>query len=131
MSPITSTLASNPVSRRRSGREGPRELTTAFRRYVERVQALEAPTAKDDLEAAIFLAQDIMGRPAGAAVEPMLVAENASSIRQLAKAVRRTGRGAVGQPALLARAIVLARELEGPTAQRAHGRRGELAGAAR
>jgi hypothetical protein len=132
MPPITSTQASNPVSRRRSGREGPRELTAAFRRYVERVQAFENPTAKDDLEAALFLAQDIMGHAARTAVDPMLVAENATSIRQLAKSVRRAGRGAVAQPALLARAVVLSRALETPAgSRRAHGRDGELAGTAR
>src|SRR5215470_3215318 len=111
MPPITSTPASNLVSRRRSGREGPRELTAAFRRYVDRVQDLDEPTAKDELEAALLLAGDITGSTIGTAVDPTLLAANLSSIRQLSKSVRRAGRGAVGQPALLARAIVLARAL--------------------
>jgi hypothetical protein len=118
MPPITTTPASNPVSRRRSGREGPRELTAAFRRYVERVQGLEHPTAEDDLEAALVLAQEIMGHRRGRAVDASLAEAYGASIRHLAKAVRQAGRGAVAHPALLARAIVLARTLERTGARR-------------
>ena len=72
MPPITTTPAPNPPHRRRSGREGPRELTAAFRRYVERVQAVENPTPQHDLEAALVLAQEIMGHRRGAAVDATL-----------------------------------------------------------
>jgi hypothetical protein len=134
MPPITTTPAPHPPNRRRSGREGPRELTAAFRRYVERVQAVEHPTPQDDLEAALVLAQEIMGHRRGAAVDASLAEAYGGSIRQLAKAVRLQGRGAVAHPALLARAIVLARTLERTAAGRRAGDRGrtrELAGAAR
>lgn len=134
MPPITTTPAPNPPHRRRSGREGPRELTAAFRRYVERVQAVENPTPQHDLEAALVLAQEIMGHRRGAAVDATLADAYGGSIRQLAKAVRLQGRGAVAHPALLARAIVLARTLERTGAGRRAGDRArsrELAGAAR
>src|SRR3954463_7283841 len=52
MTPSQNQSGVNPPARRRSGREGPRELTAAFRRYVERVQSVENPTARDDLDAA-------------------------------------------------------------------------------
>ena len=123
MPPIASAPSPNPPTRRRSGREGPRELTAAFRRYVERVQSLEEPTARDDLEAALILAQEVMGHRRGAEVDASLVADYGPSIRQLAKAVRQAGRGAVAHPALLARAIVLARTLERTGAGRCAGMR--------
>jgi hypothetical protein len=134
MPPITTAPAPNPPHRRRGGREGPRELTAAFRRYVERVQAVESPTAHDDLEAALVLAQEIMGHRRGAAVDASLAAAYGASIRQLAKAVRLQGRGAVAHPALLARAIVVARTLERTGSGRRQGdgaRASALAAAAR
>jgi hypothetical protein len=124
----------NPPARRRSGREGPRELTAAFRRYVERVQSVEDPTARDDLDAALILAEEITGHRRSTAIDASLVRDYGASIRQLAKAVRQAGRGAVAHPALLARAIVLARTLErtgaGRRAARVQRER-ELTGAAR
>src|SRR3954464_7961473 len=102
----------NPPARRRSGREGPRELTAAFRRYVERVQSAENPTARDDLAPALPLADEITGDRRSTAIDASLVREYGASIRQIAKAVRQAGRGAVAHAALLARAIVLARTLE-------------------
>jgi hypothetical protein len=133
MTPLQHHSGVNPPARRRSGREGPRELTAAFRRYVERVQSVQDPTPRDDLEAALILAEDVMGHRRGD-VDATLVQDHGASIRQLAKAVRQAGRGAVAQPALLARAIVLARTLErtgaGRRAGRMHRER-ELAGAAR
>jgi hypothetical protein len=126
----------NPPARRRSGREGPRELTAAFRRYVERVQSVEDPTPQDDLDAALILAEEIMGHHRGSAVDAALAEAYGANIRQLAKAVRQAGRRAVAQPALLARAIVLARTLERTGAGRRAGRlqrdrQRELSGAAR
>jgi hypothetical protein len=112
----------NPPARRRSGREGPRELTAAFRRYVERVQSVPHPTPRGDLEAALVLAEEIMGHRRAAAVDAALAEAYGANIRQLAKAVRQAGRGAVAQPALLARAIVLARTLERTGAGRRAGR---------
>ncbi len=111
MSPITSTPAPVPPTRRRSGREGPRELTAAFRRYVDAIQCQTDPSPYDDLEAALVLAQEIMGLRRGPAVDRRIAETYAGSIRQLARSVRQAGRGAVAHPALLARAIVLARTL--------------------
>jgi hypothetical protein len=120
-----------PPAKRRSGREGPRELTAAFRRYVDHVQRFEEPTSHDDLEAALTLAQDVMGHHRAPSVDASLAAAYGPSIRQLATAVRQAGRGAVAHPALLARAIVLARTLERTGAgRRAHERQRELVGAA-
>jgi len=122
----------NPPARRRSGREGPRELTAAFRRYVDRVQSVQDPTARDDLEAALSLAEEVMGHRRTAAVDASLAEAYGANIRQLAKAVRQAGKGAVAHPALLARAIVLARALERTGAGRRAGRtlrERELAGA--
>jgi hypothetical protein len=136
MPPITATPTSTSPQRRRSGREGPRELTAAFRRYVERVQGAAEPTPRGDLEAALILAQDIMGLRRTPAVDRCIAESYGASIRQLAKAVRLAGRGAVAHPALLARAIVLARTLERTSAnprRTTPGRRSperELAGAA-
>src|SRR3954468_21818531 len=106
MTPSQNQSGVNPPARRRSGREGPRELTAAFRRYVERVQSVENPTARDDLDAALTLAEEITGDRRSTAIDASLVREYGASIRQLAKAVRQAGRGAVGHPALLAPAIV-------------------------
>ena len=134
MPPITTTSAPTSPQRRRSGREGPRELTAAFRRYVERVQGVQDPTPQDDLEAALVLAQEIMGHRRAAAVDASLAEAYGGSICQLAKAVRLAGRGAVAHPALLARAIVLARTLERTGAGRRSGdrtRARELASSAR
>jgi hypothetical protein len=117
---MTSRHHSGAVSpqKRRSGREGPRQLTAAFRRYVETVQQFDAPHPDVDLEAALTLAHDVMGHRRGAAVDASLADAYGASIRQLAKAVRQAGRGAVAHPALLARAIVLARTLERTAAGR-------------
>jgi hypothetical protein len=134
MSPLQHHSGVNPPARRRSGREGPRELTAAFRRYVERVQSVEDPTARDDLDAALTLAEEITGHRGSTAIDASLVRDYGASIRQLAKTVRQAGRGAVAHPALLARAIVLARTLErtgaGRRAARVQRER-ELTGAAR
>ena len=100
MPPIPTTSAPTSPQRRRSGREGPRELTAAFRRYVERVQGVEDPTPEDDLEPALMLAHEIMGHRRGAAVDATLAEAYGGSIRQLAKAVRLAGRGAVLQEAV-------------------------------
>src|SRR4051794_30880523 len=134
MTPPLNQSGVNHPARRRSGREGPRELTTAYRRYVERVQAVKEPTLRDDLDAALVLAEDIMGHRRGAAVDASLAEAYGANIRQLAKAVRQAGRGAVAHPALLARAIVLARTLERTGAGRRAGRAQrdrELVGAGR
>jgi hypothetical protein len=132
MTPQRNHSAVNPPARRRSGREGPRELTAAFRRYVERVQSVEDPTPRHDLDAALALAEEIMGHRRAAAVDATLARSYGPSIRQLAKAVRQAGKGAVAHPALLARAIVLARTLERTAAGRRAGeRQRELAGAGR
>jgi hypothetical protein len=134
MSPHLHHSGANPPARRRSGREGPRELSAAYRRYVDRVQSVEARSARHDLEAALILAEEIMGHRRGAAIDASLVHAYGASIRQLAKAVRQAGRGAFAHPALLARAIVLARTLDGTGAGRRAGlrdRERELAGAAR
>jgi hypothetical protein len=121
--------AQSPTTpRRRGGRVAPQALTTAFRGYVERVQAVEEPTPRADLRATLILAAEI--GPAGVAVDPSAVAEHGPAIRQLARSVRQAGRGAVAQPALLARAIVLARKLAAPSASDAVERR-VLAGASR
>jgi hypothetical protein len=120
-----------PAARRPSGREGPRELSAAFRRYVEAVQAVEDPTPAEDLDAALTLAQDLMGHRRGAAVDASLAHAYGASISQLATAVRHAGKGAIAHPALLARAIVLARTLERTGAGRRAGQRQrELVGAA-
>jgi hypothetical protein len=108
--------SASPIARRRAGRGDSRELTKAYRRYVERVQALDEPAV--DLEAALVLAEDVMGHRRGAEVDGVLVAAHSGLIRDLADAVRRAGRGAMAQPALLARAIVLARTLERTGADR-------------
>jgi hypothetical protein len=132
MTPSQDHSGGNPPARRRSGREGPRELTAAFRRYVERVQSVENPTARDDLDAALTLAEEITGHRRSSAIDASLVRDYGASIRQLAKAVRQAGRGAVADPALLARAIVLARTLERTGAGRRAARaQRELAGGAR
>ncbi|MEA2380868.1 MAG: hypothetical protein QOH72_839 [Solirubrobacteraceae bacterium] len=134
MSSIRNHSGVDPAARRRNGREGPRELTAAFRRYVERVQSLQDPTPRDDLDAALILAEEIMGHRRGSAVDATLARAHGASIRQLARSVREAGRGAVAHPALLARAIVLARTLESTGAGRRAGERlreRELTGAAR
>ncbi len=134
MAPQLNHSGVNPPARRRSGREAPQELTAAFRRYVERVQSVPDPTPRHDLDAALILAEEIMGHRRAAAVDASLAEAYGPSIRQLAKAVRQAGKGAVAHPALLARAIVLARALErtgaGRRAARAQRER-ELTGAAR
>jgi hypothetical protein len=96
--------------RRRTGREAPQALTAAFRRYVERVQSAEDPTPRDDLDAALTLAEEITGQRRGS-LDAVLLAAYGPSMRQLARSVRIAGGGAVAHPALLARAIVVAREV--------------------
>jgi hypothetical protein len=122
------------TARRRSGRETPQALTAAFGRYVERIAYVEDPTPRSDLHAALRLAAEIAG---SGRIDPSVVAEHGPAIRQLARGVRQAGRGAVAQPALLARAIVLGRTLaaapapaSAPAADEARARR-VLAGAAR
>lgn len=111
-----------PPARRRDGRAGPRALTAAFRRFVEVVQAHEDPSPADDLDAAFTLAAEIMGHRRSRDIDAALVEAYGPSIRALATAVRRAGRGAVSHPALLARAVVLARTLERTAAGRRAGR---------
>lgn len=122
MAPRLDHSGANPPAGRRSGREGPRELTAAFRRYVERVQSVPDPTPRDDLDAALILAEEIMGHRRAASVDASLAEAYGTNIRQLAKAVRQAGKGAVAHPALLARAIVLARTLERTGSGRRAGR---------
>jgi hypothetical protein len=114
-------------------------MTKAFRCYVESVQADPQATPIQDLEAALTLAQDVMGHRRGPEVDAALAAAYGAPMRHLATAVRSAGRGAIAQPALLARAIVLARALERTAAgrragtarrERAGRSRHELAGAA-
>jgi hypothetical protein len=120
----------SPRSPRRGGREAPRELTKAFRRYVERVQAIDDPSLVLDIEAALILAADVMGHERDAEIDGSLAIAHSASIRQLATAARRAGRGAVAQPALLARAIVLARTLESTGAGQLAARDGRVLDAA-
>jgi hypothetical protein len=114
--------------RRRSGRERPQVLTSAFRRYVERVQSAADPTPRTDLAATLQLAAGIVG---SGRVDAAAVAEHGPAIRQLARNVRQAGRGAAAQPALLASAIVLARKLVAASAPADAPPRRVLAGAAR
>jgi hypothetical protein len=133
MTPPPNHSGVNPPARRRSGREAPQELTAAFRRYVDRVQSVPDPTPRHDLDAALMLAEEIMGHRRADAVDASLAEAYGANIRQLAKAVRQAGKGAVAHPALLARAIVLARTLERTGAGRRAGRKQrdrELTGAA-
>jgi len=116
-----------PPARRRDGREGSRELTRAYRRYVEAVQRPTDPCVRDDVEAALTLAREVMGLRRDAEVDAALRGAHAAEIRALGTAVRRAGSGAVAHPALLARAIVLARTLE-QAAAGAAAREGLLAG---
>jgi hypothetical protein len=96
-------------------------MTKAFRRYVEAVQADPNATPVADLEAALTLAHDVMGHQRGLDVDSALGATYGAPVCQLATAVRRAGRGAVAQPVLLARAIVVARALERTAAGRRAG----------
>jgi hypothetical protein len=118
--------------RRRSGREGPQALTLAFRGYVDRVQSTEDPTPRTDLDAALKLADEIAG--AAGAVDRAAVVTHARAIRQLARSVRQAGPRAAAQPALMARAIVIARTLasgSSPAEVAPRARRREPVGAAR
>jgi hypothetical protein len=134
VSPLTDHSCAQPPTtpRRRSGREGPQALTAAFRRYVARVQLVAEPTPRTDLHAALRLAGEIAGCAALVA-DPSVVAVHGPAIRQLARGVRHAGAGAVGQPALLARAIVLGRTLASAAASARAGatERRLLAGASR
>jgi hypothetical protein len=107
---------------RRSGREGGQVLTVGFRRYVEAVLTPEQPSLARDLDAALDLVQDIMEYERRTEIDAALVSAYGKLMRQLATAVRQAGRGAVAHPALLARAIVLARTLD----RMAAGRRAAL-----
>jgi hypothetical protein len=102
---------------RRSGREGGQALTVGFRRYVEAVLSPDHSLAKD-LDAALTLAQDLMEYERRPATDATLIASYGQVMRQTANAVRQSGRGAVAHPALLARAIVLARTLDRTAAGR-------------
>ena len=115
--------AGPPSTARRSGREGSRELTAAFRRYVDAVQSPAEPTVAGDVDAALTLAQDLMGHRRGPAIDASLADAYGASIRQLATAARQAGPGAIAHPALLARAVVLARTLERTGAGRRAARR--------
>ena len=97
---------------RRGGREGGQALTVGFRRYVEAVLAPEQPSLARDLDAALDLVQDIMEYARRPENDAALISTYGGLMRQLATAVRQAGRGAVAHPALLARAIVLARTLD-------------------
>jgi hypothetical protein len=101
----------SPIGRR-SGREGGQALTIGFRRYVEAVLAPERPSLARDLDAALDLVQDIMEYERRPEIDASLISAYGRLMRQLATAVRHAGRGAVAHPALLARAIVLARTLD-------------------
>ncbi len=97
---------------RRSGREGGQALTVGFHRYVEAVLAPEQPSLAGDLDAALDLVQDAMEYERRPEIDASLISAHGELMRQLATAVRQAGRGAVAHPALLARAIVLARTLD-------------------
>jgi hypothetical protein len=56
--------------------------------------------------------QDIMEYERRPEIDASLISAYGKLMRQLATAVRQAGRGAVAHPALLARAIVLARTLD-------------------
>jgi hypothetical protein len=105
-----------PITRR-SGREGGQALTVGFRRYVEAVLSPDHSLARD-LDAALNLAQDIMEYERRPDIDASLISSFGQSMRQTATAVRQAGRGAVAHPALLARAIVLARTLDRTAAGR-------------
>ncbi len=105
-----------PIARR-SGRESGQALTVGFRRYVEAVLSPDHSLAKD-LDAALNLAQDIMEYERRSDIDASLISSFGQSMRQTANAVRQAGRGAVAHPALLARAIVLARTLDRTAAGR-------------
>jgi hypothetical protein len=113
--------AASPI-RRRTGRDTSRELTTAFRRYVEAVLANDDPLHVYDAEAALTLAVEVMGHRRHSSVDASLSAEYGVAIRDLANAVRSAGRRAAAHPGLLARAVVLARTLERTGAGRRAGR---------
>jgi hypothetical protein len=98
--------------RRRDAPADPRALPAAFDRYVDAVLSLAEPTPSTDVEAALTLAHELRGHRRGAAVDASLAEVYGPSMRELAMAVRRAGRGAVVHPGLLARAVVLARTLE-------------------
>ena len=100
-----------PAAGRRTARDEPRDLTAAFRRYVDAVQAQS--DASVDVDAALTLASDLMGHRRGAAVDASLAQAHGTSMCELATAVRRAGPGAVAHPVVLGRAIVLARTLDG------------------
>jgi hypothetical protein len=128
-SPASRSGATPPTTARRpSARERPQVLTSAFHRYVERVQSATDPTPRTDLAATLQLAVEIAG---SGRVDPAAVAQHGASIRQLARNVRQAGRGAAAQPALLASAIVLARTLVSASAPADAPARRVLAGAAR
>ena len=99
-----------PAAGRRTAPADPRDLTAAFRRYVDAVQAHS--DASVDVDAALTLASEVMGHRRGAAVDASLAEAHGTSMRELATAVRRAGPVAVAHPGLLGRAVVLARTLE-------------------
>src|SRR3954469_16856313 len=95
--PLMTSLASHsgatsPTTlRRRSGRERPQVLTSAFHRYVERVQSATDPTPRTDLAATLRLAAEIVG---SGRIDAAAGAEHGPEIRQLARNVRQAGRAA-------------------------------------
>jgi hypothetical protein len=100
------------------GRENGRRLTLGFRRYVQRVLSADQPTPGGDIDALLGLAEDIMDLHRTPVVDAVLGRIYADSARRLATVVRSTGRGAVAHPALLARAIVVARSVQRAAAGR-------------
>jgi hypothetical protein len=117
----TDSTAPAPMAHR--GANDPRALPAAFARYVEAVQSQSEPTLAADVEAALTLAEELHGHRRGAVVDASLAEVYGPSMRQLAMAVRRAGRGATAHPGLLARAVVLARTLERTGAGRRAGQR--------
>jgi len=104
--------------RRATGREGGQILTVGFRRYVEAILRADEPSLSHDLDVTLDLVQDIMEYERRPEIDAALIAAYGSGMRQLATTVRRTGRGAAAHPALLARAIVMARTLDRTAAGR-------------
>ena len=120
--------AASPVLE--GGRESGRLLTLGFRRYVHTVLSVGEPTPATDLEALLALAESIMGLRRAPATDAALGRVYGLAARRLAAVVRQTGRSAVAHPALLARAIVVARSVQRAGASRSTERRQALALAA-
>ena len=85
---------------------------------TSRPSSLLTTALAKDLEAALNLAQDLMEYERRPEIDASLIANYGQVMRQTATAVRQSGRSAVAHPALLARAIVLARTLDRTAAGR-------------